>query len=369
MSKDYYESLGIDKGSTKEQIKKAYKKLAKKYHPDLNKEESATEKFKEISEAAAVLGDDEKRAQYDRFGTADTSGFSGFDPRDFGGSSGGEFDFGDIFDMFFGGGARQSNRRSYKGSDLRFDLNLDLVDVADEVNKTIRINRLEKCDNCNGSGAKSSSDVKSCSTCNGSGRMTRTRRTPFGMFQTTSTCSDCSGEGKVIKNPCSKCKGEGRLHNTADVKIQIPAGVEHGMRLRVGGEGEAGLKGGQSGDLYVVIHVKDHKLFVRDGDDLYLEIPISFTQATLGDIIEVATLKGKTKLKIPAGTETHTIFRIKNEGLPHINRHGRGDEKVRVMIETPQKLTKKQIEILKEFQEESGDSPSNNFFKKIFDKI
>jgi len=374
MSDDYYDTLGVDKGATKEEIKKAYKKLAKKYHPDLNKEADASDKFKKINEAASVLGDDEKRARYDQYGKAGANfNNSGFNYQDFGGANnfGSDFDFGDIFDMFFGGGQRRGSRasRNYSGSDLRFDMTLNLNDVADGVEKTIIVPRLDSCESCNGSGAKSSSDIADCGTCNGTGRVTRTRRTPFGVFQTTATCHLCQGEGKIIKNPCSKCHGEGRVEKKAEVKIKIPAGVEDSMRLRVAGEGESGIKGGPSGDLYVVIHVKEHDLFVRDGDDLYVEAPISFPQAALGDTIDVPTLDGITKVKIPPGTETHTIFKIKGKGIPHLGRSGQGDQKVRVMIETPSKLSKKQIELLKEYQKASGDSPSKSFFKKIFDKI
>jgi molecular chaperone DnaJ len=368
MSKDYYKILGVDKGATKEEIKKAYKKLAKKYHPDLNKESDATEKFKEINEAASVLGDDQKRSQYDQFGTAEP-GASGFDFRNFSqGNFGENFDFGDIFDMFFGGGFSErarGGRRSYRGSDLRFDLNLELEEIADDIEKTIKLRRLEECSKCEGSGAKSDSDIIECETCNGTGRVTRTKRTPFGMFQTTGMCHDCRGEGKLIKNPCSKCEGKGRVLNTSQIKINIPAGVEDSMRLRVAGEGESGLKGGPAGDLYVVIHVKEHDIFERQGDDLYVEIPISFTQAALGDTIEVPTLDGKTKLKIPSGTQSHTTFRIKNKGIPHLNSYGKGDEKVKVLIETPEKLNKKQIELLKEFQEASGEKPSTSFLKRF----
>ena len=368
MAKDYYNSLGVDKGATKDEIKKAYKRLAKKYHPDINKEDNASEKFREINEAASILGDDQKRAQYDQFGTADASGF---DYRDFGGFNrqGGDFDFGDIFDMFFGGGSRQSGRRSYKGSDLRFDLTLELEEVADDIEKKIKIPRLETCESCNGNGAKSSSDITTCSQCNGSGRVTRTRRTPFGMFQTTAGCNTCHGEGKIISNPCSKCDGQGRVQKKSTINIKIPAGVDNGMRLRVTGEGESGIKGGPSGDLYVVIHVDDHDVFVRDGDDLYMDVPISYTQAVLGDTIEVPTLDGKTNLKIPQGTDTHTIFRIRSKGIPHLNHAGRGDQKVRVTIQTQKRLNKKQMDLLKEFAKESGETPSLSFFKKIFDKI
>ncbi len=369
MSKDYYKILGVDKGATKEEIKKAYKKLAKKYHPDLNKESDAADKFKEINEAASVLGDEEKRAQYDRFGTADTSS-GGFDYRNFSqGNFGADFDFGDIFDMFFGGGFSGRGRRSYRGSDLRFDIQLTLEEVAEDIEKTVKLRRMETCPKCEGTGAKSDSDITTCNNCNGTGRVTRTKRTPFGMFQTTGTCHVCNGEGKIIKNPCTKCEGKGRVLNTAQIKINIPAGVEDGMRLRVVGEGEAGLKGGPSGDLYVVIHVKEHNVFERQGDDLYVEVPISFSQAALGDTIEVPTLNGKTKLKIPNGTQSHTIFRIKAKGIPHLNSYGKGDEKVKVVVQTPEKLNKEQKELLDEFQKASGEKPSTSFFKKIFDKI
>ena len=313
-----------------------------------------------------MLGDDQKRAQYDRFGKADPSEFSA---NDFRGFSGGDFDFGDIFDMFFGGGGGpRGSRRGNSGSDLRFDITLELEDVANGVDKNIIIPRLETCPDCEGSGAKSKNDIHTCSECHGSGRVTRTRRTPFGVFQTASTCNVCHGQGQEIKNPCRKCHGSGRFENNAKIKIDIPAGVEDGTQLRISGEGEAGIKGGPAGDLYVVIHVREHDVFIREGNDLYIEIPISFPQAALGDTIEVATLEGKTKLKIPSGTETHTTFKIKDKGLPSIHGNGKGDQKVRVIIETPKKLTKKQEELLKELGDMS-EKPSQSFFKKIFDKI
>jgi len=379
MSKDYYETLGVEKGSSKEQVRKAYKKLAKKYHPDrfqdTAEKKEAEEKFKEINEAAAVLGDDAKRTQYDQFGKAGPQG-AGFDFRDFGGFNnfGADFDFGDIFDMFFGGGTGfggRRSRRSGRGSDLRFDLELELEEVAKEIQKTIIIPRLEKCDDCNGQGAKSASDIITCGQCQGSGRVTRARRTPFGMFQTTSSCDSCYGEGKVIKNPCNRCKGKGRLEKDAKIKVKIPAGVETGTRLRITGEGEAGVKSAPSGDLYVVIHVKPHKYFLRDGDDLYLDVPISFSQAALGDNVEIPILEGKTKLKIPSGTQTDTIFRIKGKGIPHVNGYGIGDQKVRVIVEVPRKLSKKQKELLEKFADERGDesNPVKKLFKSIFDRV
>ncbi len=375
MAKDYYGTLGVEKSASKEEIKKAYKKLAKKYHPDkyqdTTEKKQAEEKFKEINEAAAVLGDEQKRTQYDQFGKSG----SGFDFRDFGGFNnfGADFDFGDIFDMFFGGGGgfARGRRHSYRGSDLRFDIELSLEDVAEGVQKTIMLPRLEKCDDCNGSGAKNSSDIITCASCHGSGRVTRNRRTPFGIFQTTTTCNMCHGEGKAIKNPCSKCNGNGRVKKNSKIKINIPAGVEHGTRLRITGEGEAAPRNGEPGDLYVVVFVKEHEYFIRDGDDLYVDVPISFTQASLGDVVEVATLDGKTKLKIPSGTQTDTIFRLKNKGIPHLNGYGRGDQKIRVIVQVPKRLNKKQTTLLREFEKESGSdsNPVKGFFKNIFNKI
>lgn len=377
MAKDYYDVLGVPKNASKEEIKKAYKKLAKKFHPDINKEANATEKFKEINEAASVLGDDQKRAQYDQFGNADdfkqASGYSGFDPRDFR-DFGEDFDFGDIFDMFFGGGQGNFSRRgrnNYRGSDLRFDLNIDLEDVASGVEKTIMLDRLSKCEKCEGNGAEDENDIVICGACKGSGRVTKSRRTPFGIFQTTAACDSCNGEGKIVKSPCKVCKGKGTLQKEAKIKINIPPGVEDGTRLRVTGEGDSGTRGFGPGDLYVVIHVRQHKLFVRDGDDLYMETPISFTQAVLGDTIEVPTIEGTTKVKIPPGTQSHTIFRLKGYGITHLNRYGKGDQNVRVIVQIPETITKKQRDLLEKFASESGDDaePSKGFFKKIFDKI
>jgi molecular chaperone DnaJ len=375
MSKDYYKILGVEKGASKEDIKRAYKKLAKKYHPDLNKESDATERFKEINEAAEVLADDSKRSQYDQYGDADAfkqaSGFQGFDPRDFGFSNMGDFggDFGDIFDMFFGRGFSGRGGRNSRGSDLRLDIQISLEEVASGVEKTVSLERLEKCDRCDGTGATSGSDIVTCQTCGGSGRVVMTKRTPFGMFQTTATCSTCNGEGRVVKSPCPICGGKGRKNNRAKIKINIPAGVDDGMRLRVSGEGEAGVRGAPQGDLYVLIHVKEHDVFTRQEDDLYVEVPISFSQAALGDVIEVPTIEGKASLRIPSGTQSHTIFRIRGKGIPHVQASGRGDEQVRIIVQVPEKLTKKQTDLIKELQKESGETPSQNFLKKIFGKI
>lgn len=356
--KDYYEILGVSKDASKEEIKKAYKRLAKKHHPDINKEEGSADKFKEINEAASVLGNDEKRANYDRFGTADVSGgfgggnadFSGFDFSDFFGGGRG---FDDLFESFFGGGGRR-RAGPQRGSDLRYDLEINLEDCAFGAEKHIVVPRMVKCDRCEGTGAQNPSDVKTCDVCHGSGVEKRVSRTAFGLFQQTTVCSKCRGEGKVVKSPCPVCDGEGRIQKNTKIEIEIPKGADSGTKLRVRGEGEAGIKGGQSGDLYVVLYLKEHDLFTRDGNDLYVDVPISFTQACLGDQIEVPTLEGKAKLKIPAGTQTDTVFRMKGKGIPNIRGYGTGNQNVKVIVKVPEKLTKKQKELLKEFDKLGG---------------
>ncbi|MBW3003122.1 molecular chaperone DnaJ [Candidatus Woesearchaeota archaeon] len=348
MGKDYYEMLGVSRDASKEEIKKAYKKLAKQYHPDINKEEGAAEKFKEINEAAAVLGDDEKRRQYDQFGTADFSG-QGFDFSDMFGSFS-SFDFGDIFDQFFGGGRRRSGPA--RGADLRYDIEISLEEAASGTKKNIIIPKLESCKKCNGTGAKNSSDIKTCPECNGSGYTKRAQRTPFGMFATTTTCKRCRGEGKVVKEFCPMCDGAGRVEKNKKIEITVPAGVDNGSRLRVSGEGEAGEKNGPGGDLYIVIHVREHEIFHREGNNLYITVPISFTQAALGAEVQVPTLEGIAKLKIPPGTQPATVFRMRGKGIKSLRGFGSGDEMVRVQVEVPKKLSKKQKELLKKLDEE-----------------
>lgn len=364
--KDYYKILGVDRNASKEEIKKAYKKLAKKYHPDINKEEGSSEKFKEINEAASVLGDDQKRQQYDQFGSEGmkySSDMGGFDYSDF---MGGSFDFGDIFDTFFGGGGDffGGRRRGgpQRGADLRFDLEITLEDAAFGVKKDIIVPKLDTCEKCGGTGAESASDVKTCDACHGTGAQRTTRRTPFGVFATTSPCRECGGTGQRIRNPCHMCEGEGRVRKNKKVHVKIPEGVEEGMRLRVTGEGEAGEKGAPSGDLYVVLHIKKHDLFEREGNDIVLEVPISYAQAALGDEIEVPKLKGKVKIKIPPGTQTGTVFRLKGQGIPYLHRYGTGDQLVKVYVEVPEKLSKKQKEQLREFDKSLGKKKKGFFF-------
>lgn len=365
--KDYYKILGVDRTTTKEEIKKAYKKLAKKYHPDVNKDDGADEKFKEISEAASVLGDDEKRNQYDQFGTTyeDMTG-TGFDFRDFGFDFGGFqeniFDFGDIFDRFFGTGFGRREKKARRGSDLRYDLEITLEEAASGTTKIITIPKLEKCPSCNGSGAESDSDIVNCPDCGGSGMYKRTQRTPFGIISTQTTCRKCSGQGKYIKNECRECDGTGVVKKQKKIEIKIPAGAEEGTNLRITEEGEAGQKGATSGDLYVIVHIEEHDTFERQGDDIYVKVTIPFILAALGGEIEVPTLDGKAKLKIPSGTQNNTLFRMKGKGLPHLHGSGSGSELVEVIIKVPTKLTKKQKDLLKEFEKQG----KKGFFKKVF---
>jgi len=370
--KDYYQILGVEKSAPKEEIKKAYKKLALKYHPDRapeDKKKEYEEKFKEINEAASVLADDKKRQQYDQFGSSafqggaggGAGGFQGFDFSDLF-RQGGFGDFDDVFDHIFGGGGRGRRSSGRRGSDLAYETEITLEEVHSGTTQSISLNKLERCPECDGKGAL---HFETCHHCRGSGYMQKTQRTPFGIFQQTGPCSACYGQGQLPQDKCSKCSGEGVVRKRKEIEVNIPAGVEDGMRLRVRGEGEVGEGGGPSGDLYVIVHVKEHKFFTRKGDDLHLTVPISFTQAVLGDEIEMPTIDGKAKLKIPAGTASETIFRMKDKGLPVVNQDVSGDEMVKVRIEVPKKLSKKQQDLLKQFDEEK---PSKSFLKKVFGK-
>ena len=367
--KDYYKILGVGKNATKEEIKASYKKLAKQYHPDLNKSPDAAEKFKEINEAAAVLGDDAKRVQYNQYGTAGgqfQQGFSGFDFSDFMSDIGGfGMDFDSIFENFFGG-SRSSGRtrRRQRGSDLRYDMEIELEDAAFGAAKAINVPRLEECEKCNGTGAESKSDIATCDECGGRGVSTRTQRTPFGLFSTTTTCRKCRGQGRYIKNECPECDGKGVVRKTRKIEVKIPKGAVDGTNLRIQNEGEAGEYGTDSGDLYIVVHVGPHKVFERHGSDLYVKVPVSFTTAALGGLIDVPTLKGKAELKIPAGTLSNTIFRMKGLGIPDLHSHHHGDENVEVIISVPEKLTKKQRQLLEEFEKES--KKEKGFLKGVF---
>ena len=346
MTKDYYKILGVEKGASQEEIKSAYKKLAKKYHPDINKEANASEKFKEINEAAAVLGDSEKRQQYDQFGSTGFDGQQGFDFRDFAGN----MNFDEIFENLFSGFGFKTSRRGRPGRDLVAEVDITLEEVAKGTTREIEMQRMVQCDECDGKGG---SDFVQCSTCNGQGVVRHAKRTPFGMFATTSTCNKCKGTGEVPEKVCKECGGEGRIVSNEPVKVKIPEGIHDGMRLRVTGEGEAGAEGAQSGDLYVLVHVLDDKRFVREENDLVIEQPINFTTACLGGEITVETLHGKKKVKIEPGTQNNSEVKLEEEGLPELRSGRMGDFVIKLSVEVPQKISKKQKELLEEFEKEN----------------
>ena len=369
---DYYDELGVSKNASKEEIKKAYKKLAKKHHPDINKEEGSADKFKKINEAANVLLDENKRSNYDQFGSSGgPQGFGG------GGAQGGFDGFGgfeDIFDSVFGGnpfGGGQS-RRSQGGSDLLYELEITLKEAAFGIKKKISVSKQATCKTCTGKGYEKESDAQNCGMCHGSGRVVKQQRTPFGVFQSQATCPTCRGQGVEIKNACSSCDGSGKNHETKKIEIAVPAGIASGQRLRVQNEGEAGERGAPNGDLYVEVRVADDDVFERDGNDVITTIRISYAQAALGDDISVPTLSGKAKLTIPSGTQGGTLFKMKNKGIPNLQGFGHGDQYVRVEVDIPTKLSKKQKELLQEFDTELGGKPikaKKTFFDKVKDAL
>ena len=378
MSKrDYYEVLGVSKTATQDELKKAYRKLARKYHPDLNKDnEEAAEKFKECNEAYSVLSDDQKRAQYDQFGHAafENGGMGG------GGGFGGAGGFGgfggsgmeDIFDMFFGGqGGRGGSRAKtgpQRGADLRFDLEITFEEAAFGLEKEINLYRDETCDHCHGEGAEPGSKVESCPECNGTGYVRFTQNTMFGQMVNERPCSRCKGEGKIISEPCKECRGKGTVKRNKKLKVKIPAGVDNGSRLRVSGEGEAGAKGGPIGDLYVYLYVKPHKFFERDGTTVLCEVPINIVQATLGADIKVPTLDGQVTMKVPEGTQPGKVLRLKGKGIPSLRGGSRGDQLVRIKVVVPTKLSDKQKDALRKFADISKDN-INPEEKSFMDKV
>ncbi len=376
--RDYYEVLNVDKSASDADIKKAYRKLAKQYHPDVNPGDKAAEaKFKEVNEAYEVLSDSQKRAKYDQFGHAgvDPNGFGGF-----GGGGFGDFDFGgigDIFETFFGGsgmGGRSGRNRNgpQKGQDLKYAMEIAFEEAAFGIEKEITINRAENCTTCGGTGSKPGTSPSACKHCNGTGQIQYKQSTPFGQFVNVKTCDVCRGEGKIITNPCEKCSGKGKIRKSIKIKINVPAGIDDGQTISLRGEGEPGVKGGHAGDLYISIRVRQHPLFQRQGNDVVCEIPITFAQAALGSELEVPTLDGKVKYTMPEGTQTGSVFRIKGKGIPYIRGSGRGDQYVKVNIEVPKKLNEKQKAILKEFADAGGDDiheERKSFFNKMKDVL
>ena len=360
--KDYYDILGLDHSATKDDIKKAYRKLALKYHPDKNKEKGAEEKFKEISEAYAVLYDDEKRKMYDQHGHAGIdqqyTKEDIFRTTDFGDIFRGMgFDFNDIFEQFFGqrGGFNQ-RPRAQRGSDIRYDIEISLDDAYRGMNTELEVPRTELCDTCHGTGSRPGTSPKQCSTCGGSGQMQVSRRTAFGMFTQITTCSKCRGQGMIIEDPCPTCRGRGTQQKTRKIEVHIPKGIDDGAHLRLAGQGEHPNGATQSGDLYVVVHMKQHPVFERRGADLYRKLNISFPQAALGASLSVDTLQGKEKLKIPEGTENGTLVKLKGSGMPKIQGLGYGDLYVLIQVTTPKKLSKRAKLLLEEVERELEDS-------------
>ncbi|NMF95959.1 molecular chaperone DnaJ [Aromatoleum toluolicum] len=355
--RDYYDVLGVNRDASDDEIKKAYRKLAMKHHPDRNPDsKDAEDKFKEAKEAYEILSDAQKRGAYDRYGHA------GVDPSAGGGPGGQGFDgfadaFSDIFGDIFGGGGGRGRSNVYRGADLRYNLEISLEEAARGAEKTIRIPTVEECDTCHGSGAKPGTQPKPCPTCGGAGQV----RIQQGFFSIQQTCPKCHGTGRIIPDPCRDCGGAGRVKRQKTLEVKIPAGIDEGMRLRHAGHGEPGVNGGPPGDLYVEIHIRQHSVFQRDHDDLHCEMPISFTTAALGGEIEIPTLEGMARLKIPSETQSGRVFRLRGKGIRNVRSQAHGDLLCHVVVETPVNLTERQKELLREFEEVSrGDADRHN---------
>ena len=374
--RDYYEVLGLQKGCSEDELKKAYRKLAKQYHPDLNPDnKEAEEKFKEIGEAYEVLSDPEKRSRYDQFGHA------GVDPSygagaGYGGGFDGFGDLGDIFENFFGGGfggfggsTRTRNPNGpIRGNDLRYSVTIDFLEAAHGCQKEITIQRLEQCKTCKGSGAEAGTSPETCPDCKGSGQVRVSQRTPLGIIQSAKTCPKCNGKGRIIKSPCKDCNGMGRVRRTIKKTIDIPEGIDNGQAFSIRGEGDHGINGGPAGDIIISVSVRRHQIFERDGYDIWCDIPVTFVQAALGDELTVPTIDGNVKYTMPEGTQPGTVFRLRNRGVKYTNGRGRGEQYVRVNIEVPTTLNGKQKDALREFDKLTGDK---NYTKRktFLDKL
>ena len=368
---EFYDRLGVSKDASQAEIKKAYRKMSKKYHPDINKEPGAEEKYKEIQEAYETLGDEQKRAAYDQYGPAGANGgfgggaggFGGFDGAGFGG-------FEDIFSSFFGGGGGMRNPNAPRqGDDLQYRVNLTFEEAVFGVEKEVVYNRESTCSTCHGSGAKPGTSPVTCSRCHGSGVINVDTQTPLGMMRRQVTCDVCHGKGKEIKEPCHTCHGTGHEKKTHKVSVKIPAGVETGQQIRLQGQGEAGFNGGPYGDLFIIINVLPSNKFERNGSTIYYTMNISFVQAALGDTVEVPTVHGDVEMTIPAGTQTGKTFRLRGKGAPKLHGGGQGDQHVTVNIVTPTKLNDAQVKALKQFAQAGGDKVGNPKKKGFFDKV
>ncbi len=379
--RDYYEILGVAKSATKDDLKKAYRKLAMQYHPDRNPGDKESEdKFKEAAEAYEILNNDDKRAKYDRFGHDGVRG-SGYGSQGFSdindifshfsdifGSGGGS----SIFDDFFGGGQQRGRQRGRgtPGSDLKVTLKLTLEEIAEGVSKKIKVKKQVVCDKCSGSGAESNTSKKKCPICNGTGEIRSVSRSVFGQFVNITACANCSGEGEVIDTPCKKCMGDGRVNDEETVKVDVPAGVHEGSYMTMRGEGNAGKRGGQSGNIIVVFKEMEHEYFLREEDDIVYDLTITFPEAVLGTDVEVPTLAGKARIKIDSGTHSGKLLKMRDKGIKHLNHSGRGDQIVRITVNIPQKLSNKEKELLKELSEQPNFKSSDKenekgFFKKF----
>ena len=372
--RDYYEVLGVSRGASEDEIKKAYKKMARKYHPDLNPgDKTAEEKFKEVNEAYEVLSDADKKARYDQYGHA------GVDPNfgagGFGGGFDGSFDFGDLGDIFgsffgggFGGGRRTNPNAPQRGESIRMSIAISFEEAAFGCEKAVTVERYETCDTCHGNGCAPSTSPEVCPDCHGTGTVQVRRQTPMGVFATSSPCPKCGGKGRIIHQPCKDCRGSGMVRKKKTIQASIPAGIDNGQTISIRGQGNAGKNGGPAGDLLITITVRPHELFRREGTSVLCEAPITFTQAVLGAELEIPTIDGKVKYTLPEGTQSGTTFRLKGKGIPSINGRGRGDQYVTVYIETPKNLNKEQKEALKKFAETMGESnyeEQKKFFKKF----
>ncbi len=366
--RDYYEVLGVSRSATDDEIKKSFRRLAKQYHPDANKEQGAEARFIEINEAYEVLSDQQKRAAYDRYGHAAVNG-AGAGFNDFGGFS----SINDLFETFFAGTAGSQRRTgTQRGADLRYELTITFEEAVFGCQKEIELPRWETCTTCRGNGAQPGTSTSRCSACQGTGEIRRVQQSIFGQFVNVTMCERCRGEGRVITTPCEKCRGQGRVRNNRRVVVNIPAGVDDGINVRVTGEGEVSARGGTPGNLYVILSVKPHPFFKRQGNDIIYELPISFTQAALGDEVEVPTVDNKaTMLKIPGGTQSGRSFRLKGMGVPVVHSSARGDQHVIVKVVTPTNLTVEQRHLLEEFariEKEQSEQDGKNIFRNLFEK-
>lgn len=363
--RDYYEVLGVNKNATDEELKKAFRKLAFEYHPDRNKNEGAEESFKEVSEAYEVLSDPNKRSNYDRFGHNGGQAFGGAGFEGFG-----NFGFGDIFETFFGGAAGATHRGPQRGTDLRYNLTITFEEAVFGCEKELDIPRMETCSGCTGTGSKPGTQPAKCTNCNGTGEIRRVQQSIFGQFVNVTQCPRCHGQGRVIVDPCPQCRGQGMEKKNRKIVVKIPGGVDSDSQIRLSGEGEAGLRGGPAGNLYVALHIKEHKLFKRQGNDIVYEMPLNIAQAALGDEIEIPTLEGQSTLKIPAGTQPGKVFTLHDKGVPQLRGYGRGDLLVKVKVVTPTSLDDRQKKLLLEFAKSLGTEvkpqPDD---KGVFDKI